>query len=90
MIGVRVECDAAGCGRHFEVGEPELMCGAGPRVSVPAGRCATVVFSAPYAILPPDWTAETTTPGGVLVFCADHSAPDQAAERSAAAHPVEA
>lgn len=73
MIGVRVQCDAEGCGRHLEMGDPDLLPGNGPRISVHGQRRACIVLSAPYVILAAGWTAATTDQGGVLVHCPDHA-----------------
>jgi hypothetical protein len=70
MIGVRVECDADGCGRFFEIaGDVDLE----PRPHRGNGQ-DYAVFERPYVTLPADWRAVSPSDGpGVRLLCADHT-----------------
>lgn len=67
MIGVRVVCDAHGCGRYFYVSEHELR----PTVHAATAGGATVLLGLSLVSLPATWAAEDS--GGTLrVYCAEH------------------
>lgn len=69
MIGMRVSCDVAGCGRHFEVGGPEME----ERLAASRGGGA-VLLGATMVGLPGGWRACRRAVGaGVRVLCADHA-----------------
>lgn len=71
-VTVRLTCDEPGCGQHFDVEAPDLRPRTGPSMATPAGRCPTVVFGAPYAILPAGWHVSSARGVVVRVRCASH------------------
>lgn len=86
MIGLRVQCDADGCGRHFEVPGHELMpvpaVNMGPMVGTagaPGSEGAVaIMLNGPVVPLPAGWAVgggDRTREGfePVRVLCADHA-----------------
>jgi hypothetical protein len=69
MIGVRVECDEEGCGRHFEVGGHELT----PMPSVMLGTGEVGVVFAGQLVCPAGWAVGEEHPGIVRVLCGTHA-----------------
>lgn len=79
MIGVRVECDAEGCGRHFAIDGRELR--PMPAVATRQDRAA-VMFALSLVMLPEGWAAGEEEPGVLRVLCAAHAPAER--ERSMA------